>query len=388
MHLLERYALACGVKIDKPFIYEKYFPLLVDKYITIHTTSKDSKTYSYWQEVVDILIPILSKHQISIVQVGGKSDRPLNFVYTTLGQTNINQVAYIVNNGILHLGIDSFPAHLAGYYDKPIVALYSNNFVECVKPYWGNPEKQILMEPEHGDLKPSFSYNENPKTINRIKPESIACSVCKLLDIPFTYEYETVYIGPLFENRILETLPNQVVNPAQFNAQNMVVRMDMEFNEQNLANQIAVSKCIIITNKPIHPELLSKFKQKIQEIHYELTPEHNIKFVEYARNLGIKVDLFTYFSNEKLEALKMDYFDFGMIHPQNKDVPEEITKLGDIPLFYKSSKFTLSSGKIFVSHAGMRNGQLVNNLSDHLLPVVNTEEFWKEKHHFRIVKYK
>ena len=36
MHILEQYSLACGVKIKKPFIFEKFFPLPFSKYIVFH----------------------------------------------------------------------------------------------------------------------------------------------------------------------------------------------------------------------------------------------------------------------------------------------------------------------------------------------------------------
>ena len=36
MHLVEQYALSCGVKIDKPAVEVNFFPLPFDKYIIIH----------------------------------------------------------------------------------------------------------------------------------------------------------------------------------------------------------------------------------------------------------------------------------------------------------------------------------------------------------------
>ena len=44
MHTLESYALNSGAKISKPFILEKYFPSVLDKYITLDCDLKtDSK---------------------------------------------------------------------------------------------------------------------------------------------------------------------------------------------------------------------------------------------------------------------------------------------------------------------------------------------------------
>jgi ADP-heptose:LPS heptosyltransferase len=83
--------------------------------------------------------------------------------------------------GLLHFGADSFPTHIASGYNKKIVALYSNNYVNCVKPFFGNPKDHILLEPKRNS-KPTFSFEENPKTINSIKPETIAGNILNLLE--------------------------------------------------------------------------------------------------------------------------------------------------------------------------------------------------------------
>ena len=56
MHTLERYALSCGVKIDKPHIFEEFYPLNFEKYITIDASAEiDTKRYDYYNEVVDLI---------------------------------------------------------------------------------------------------------------------------------------------------------------------------------------------------------------------------------------------------------------------------------------------------------------------------------------------
>ena len=54
MHLVEQYALACGAKIDKPYIYEKFAPLPFNNYITFSPYSKPAKNYDYWREVLSV----------------------------------------------------------------------------------------------------------------------------------------------------------------------------------------------------------------------------------------------------------------------------------------------------------------------------------------------
>ena len=47
-HLAEEYAKACGVKMGEPVINPHYFPILHDKYITIHNDKKvQAKEYKH-----------------------------------------------------------------------------------------------------------------------------------------------------------------------------------------------------------------------------------------------------------------------------------------------------------------------------------------------------
>ena len=121
MHILEQYALNCGVSISKPYVSEEFFPLPFEKYITLHPKGKfPSREYDYWEEVTTNLFPILEKHNIKIVQVGGKEDQVVPFCYPTNGQTNLNNLAYLVKNSLLHLGVDSLPIHFASAFGKKI----------------------------------------------------------------------------------------------------------------------------------------------------------------------------------------------------------------------------------------------------------------------------
>lgn len=393
MHLIERYSLGCGVRIAEPFIYEKFFPFLLDKYITIHTTSKEAKNYDYWQDVVDILIPVLNKEGISILQIGAKEDKPVNFIYSAVGQTNINQTAYLVKHSLLHLGIDSFPVHIAGSYDKPIVALYSTNHLNCVRPYWGDREKQILIEPDREKLKPSFAMVEHPKTINTIPPERIARAVCQLLRIKLDYPYESIYVGEAYESMLVETSPNTLIDTKQYHVDNIVIRMDFEFNEQALANQLNTSKGSIVTNKPINPNLLGTFKPNIIEMHYEITKDHNPDFVKFVQHLGINLNLFSFLPEEEINKLKIQYMDFGLIHPQPLGPPKELESYDVKSLSYKSSKFTLSNGKVYPSHHAMLNDVTIDGIGNHLISLENTSDkhiefLWRDRRHLRFVKKK
>ena len=59
MHVLESYALQNNLKIDKAAVYEKYFPLAIDKFITIDTSNLGTSAlaYDHWQLVVNLIHP-------------------------------------------------------------------------------------------------------------------------------------------------------------------------------------------------------------------------------------------------------------------------------------------------------------------------------------------
>ena len=79
MHLIEQYALSCGVKIDKPHIETGFYPVPVEKYITLHASSgMHAKNYDYYNDVVELLIPYLNKEKIYIIQIGQSEDQKIN----------------------------------------------------------------------------------------------------------------------------------------------------------------------------------------------------------------------------------------------------------------------------------------------------------------------
>lgn len=385
-HLIETYALNCGLKIDKPYIYEKFFPLIADRFITIHPNSKyDSKCYDYWQEVVDFLSPELAKEKISIVQIGTKDDKPIKGCLHTQGQTSINQASYIVGRAELHFGADSFAAHVASAMGKKIVCLYSNNFAEVVRPYWSKESDRIMLEPDRKGKRPNFSEKESPKTINEIKPEKIAESVLKLLNLDSQIGWKTILRGPKYMSANVQSIPNSVVNPKAINVDSMIMRMDVEHNEKILAAQLAVCDCSILSKLPIDLEILSKFKSKIKQFVYEIDENHNPAFALNVKNLGIETVLYNSLSEDKLKHIKMDYFDVGVLINKPKINPEDVIKLRDLGLenlYYKSKKYTISNGKIYPSVAEAKFGTPLSSLSTESKKVIDEKIFWDDLEDF------
>ena len=329
MRLLDAYATNTGSKIDKPFIYTKFFPLPLQKYITIQSqTPYDSRNYSYWQEVINFVQPYLSKLNIHIVQVGTKDEKPLNGVINLLGQTNLNQLAYVLENSKLHFGGDSLCVHLASSFDLPIVSLYSISNPDVAGPHFGDKNKHILLKGYEriGNKKPSYSQVESPKSIDTIKPEEIAESVLKLLDIEYRKMPETMFLGADFNIKSFEIIPDGLLDLNSIPIENPIIRLDYCFNQDSFESIISQRKSIIFTNKPIKKELIQKYKENINQLIYIIEEDNDINFIKLLKSSSINYTLLSFLPKEILNKFKIYYMDYNLIvHIEYKT--KEYTKI-------------------------------------------------------------
>jgi len=381
MRLLDTYATNTGSKIDKPFIYSKYFPLPIEKYITFQAqTPYDSRNYSYWQEVISLIHPYLNKNNINIVQVGTKDEKPLNGVINLLGQTNINQLAYIIENNILHFGADSLCVHLSSYFNKLIVSLYSISNPNVAGPHFGDKNKHVLLKGYEriGNKKPSYSQVESPKSIDQIKPEEIAGAILKLLDIEYSNLPESIYFGQDFNARSFEVVPDEIIDINSIPIENPIVRMDYCFNEQALENILSAKKTIIFTNKSIKKDLIQKYKKNILQVIYIVEEDNDVNFVKLLKNNSINYALLSFLEESILNKYKIDYMDYNLIINKKHKTKEDVKIIDTNNLFYKSSRTLISSKGQFIS----RYDWLHNSGTK----VVDDPEFWKEVDNFYIFK--
>jgi hypothetical protein len=381
MRLLDTYATNTGSKIDKPFIYSKFFPLPIGKYITFQAqTPYDSRNYSYWQEVINLLHPFLNKNDIHIVQVGTKDEKALNGVVNLLGQTNINQLSYVIENSILHFGADSLCVHLSSHFNKPIVSLYSISNPSVAGPHFGDKNKHILLKGYEriGNRKPSYSQVESPKSIDTIKPEEICTAILNLLNIEYSNLPETIHFGQDFNVKSFEIIPDKMIDPNSIPIENPIVRMDYHFNEQALQNILEVKKTIIFTNKPIKKDIIQKYKKNILQVIYIIEENNDINFVKTLKNNSINYTLLSFLEESNLNKYKIDYMDYNLI-VNRKHKTKEDTKITDVNnLFYKSSRVLHSSEGQFISRYDWLN-KTGNK-------VVDDPDFWKEADNFYIFK--
>jgi hypothetical protein len=385
MHILEQYALNCGAKISKPYINDKFFPLPFDKYITLHPKGKfPSREYDYWEEVLLNLGPILEKFNIKIVQVGGKDDQPLPFCYHTQGQTNFNNLSYIIRNSMLHLGVDSFPIHLASAFDKKIVGLYCNMYPTQSGPYWSKKEDYSLIFSDLKNKKPSYAAHENPKTINFIKPEEIINAVIEKLNLNIKFTNKSLYFGDAYHLRALEIIPDHVPNLSSFNINVANVRMDYYFNEEYLFQILKTYPTNILTNKSLNITELAKYKKNIQSIIYiinDKNQEFDVKFLQNLKNNGIRFSILSFLNEDLIQRCKIDAMELSIINikdlEKNKNIVNSFNVKND-NLKFKSTKLLLSNGKIFPTFENYLKKQSFKDNINEYFDFKNEDNLYKE----------
>ena len=381
MHILDCYSLNCGLKIREPFIYERFFPLNVDKYITLDTSSTfPSRQYDYWSEVLNILIPILESENIKVLHISGNGES-YDKVYNLCGQSSFSQMAYIIKGGLLHLGIDGFPNHLASHFNKKIVSLFGESPPENNAPVFSNKEDMKFIYADRGDYGFSYSAEEKPKSVNLVKPEEIAKAVCDSLGVEFNYNFKTLIIGDRYTEKSIELVPQgNTIDPKGLNVDSLIIRMDIGFNEQALIKQLQLNKCSIITDKPINLKILQHFRSNIVQFVYLIGDSDSKQYVEQLFEAGIQCLLMTEKNGKELEVLKFKYLDFGKIHQRKQSAkPKELEGLDLNNVYYKSSKYLIFNGSVFLSDSSRKNNDAVNMVgSSDFKKVVDEEDFWKE----------
>ena len=159
--------------------------------------------------------------------------------------------------------------------------------------------------------------------------------------------------------------------------------MDFFFEENNLCGQLEDCVCSIVTNKSIDSNILLKYKHKIKEIIYFIEKENDPKFIEFLEYHGIKFLLLSSIEGKELESIKLDYMDYGIIHP--KKIPDFSEHKDKKNLYFKSSKLTLSNSKMYLSKYHHKNDIPCSNQDD-IQKVVDDEEFWEESDYYMLLE--
>ena len=162
--------------------------------------------------------------------------------------------------------------------------------------------------------------------------------------------------------------------------------MDFNHNEEILNKQLELGVCEIVTKKPIDVSMLDRYKENISGIIYHLDENDSPDFAQAICDLGVQIALISELKEEELSPKKIDYMDIGLIREVKAPNPkeEELKEVDLNKLYYKSNKFTISSGKIYPSKWAWQNNAEVKH-KDEISKVPDHKDFWQESNNFRFL---
>ncbi len=408
-NLIETYARSTGLRIDKPWVKQDFWPMPFACFITLSAGSGQvAKNYSYFQLVVDLLNPILGPLDIHIVQLGDDKTPLLSGTYDLRGKMNIAQSTNLLSRAACHLGVDSWSAHVAGYLRKPLVALYGTTSASIHGPHWQDSTRTILIEAHRWCRKPTFGAEGHSKSIDTIRPEEVANAVLKLLSLPNHIDRRTQFIGQMFFFSIFDVIPNSAALPNLALEVPISVRMDIEFNEQVLLAILQTGrKVTIVTHQPINLQLLAAFRANILSYNHEIDESCPLVYPAQVKSL---IPNSVFFSRgkdtEALSRLRFHFFDHCTIEQVNYSARIDYVResalylnISEIEsqnlldsalksdiLRFKSNKIILSNGSAYRSYAHL-SATLPSDLHQSPtqgLSVLDAEEFWQDLNHFHI----
>ena len=380
MHLLDHYSLSCGLKSSKPFITEDFFPNPYEKYICINNESSiDSLKYSFWSDVIEMILPDLQANGIEIIQIGKATDESIPSCKNFRNISSRHQAAYLIKRSMLFIGADTFYSALADGLGVRSVLLFGAIPDTCIGPYWHPENATVLCEQEKEKF--SFSASESDKSIDKIKPEQIAREILIQLGIEMTkINQNTLNTGSLYKQKILECIPN-FSPPLDFaKGSSITTRLDLHFDLNNLINWCDGRKINLVTNKEIPINVLSTIKNNVSIIHYEINESTNSEYLNLIKKLGLPIKLFRT-TEEDINSFRLKFFDWGVEFLPKPKKPEtlDITSTKDVQ--FQSGKLVFCNGKKYPSifHA---TKEIDSEGIYH--KVFDEEEFWEDVDHFRI----
>lgn len=370
-HLASIYAADLGCKIGYPVLQPHYFPILQEKYVTFHNSDKcASKSFSYWEDVLKILKPELEKRNIKIFQIGEGPDKKIEGVDEFYNTNSFKQSAYLIDKSLGHFGLDSSPLHIASALNKPTLSLYAHAYESMCGPLW-NKDKAITIESDRGGKKPSFSNHETPKEIDRIKPEQIAESVFKMLNISNYTSQKTIFIGDKYKSKIVDIIPSSMPSNISVDDAEIRIRMDIHFDEEVLTQILkSIGRQVeIITSINLNENLVESFKPKISKITYN-AERFNADFLKYLKHSGLNFEL-NCTKEKNLSEERMKFFNYEIVLCDKKDAAKKLKEK------YKDLKhsFKFYSGRFYV-----KGNETFASLSK------NTDDiqFWNDAKYFRV----
>ena len=196
-------------------------------------------------------------------------------------------------------------------------------------------------------------------------------------------KHKTFYIGDLYPTKVVEVIPD-FVPPAGFMEQRALnLRMDYNFDEQILIHWLQNRKINLLSNKPINLNLLKYFKKNVVQLTVNINKSFTTKYLTDVKNIGINVEVFCE-KEDELADFRFKFFDFDVnenMFKSKSDLEESLPKLNGSTKFL-SGKILLSEEKKYSCYEAKKAKKELTTQPE---VVYDTEDFWKELDHYRLI---
>ncbi len=366
MTIADTYSNYLNVEIDaEPDFPSTFYPLPDTKYLLIHTGSfSKSRIYDYYNRVLELLQFQLNLEDYTVVQIGdgptqdnqGKvnpGDYPVvSTKYLDLrGKLSLRQQVFLIENCELLLCNKSIYSNIAAVKDKKSIVLYGPTPSDSSRSAFAMRECAMESGPPY-----SYLADENPKSINSIKPEDVAEKVSEFLGLGWKKNVKTIQINDQFLSPSVDFIPDFPIQPGS--PSKFLCRFDLSSNIQALGHFYSFYSAPLYTADPIDEKFLAQFKSKIPHVFYSLDGTYSKEFVVLLHKMGFKYTLLTDKSGKELENLKWELFDYNGILSKNIAPKFEESKnlnlTGDES--FDTSRLYLSRGKLFPSRWHWQEG--------------------------------
>ena len=140
------YANECDVSYGEMKLKRKMPTFeLPNKYITVQgQTRQDPKDYDHLDEVLEKI------SGYTILQVGGPNDKEVKHDQDLRGKTSIHELAYIIENAVMHIGGDSLPMHVAGMTGTDAVIMFGGTYPQQGMAPFYSPHVRCVETQDRG----------------------------------------------------------------------------------------------------------------------------------------------------------------------------------------------------------------------------------------------
>lgn len=343
MNLLESFKKTTSITPEKAEIYQRLFPLSFSDYIILNTQNQDrNSNYVFWSRIIDLITPILNKNNIKIIQFVENKKFESDHVF--IGENvSLNEKAYLIKNAKFFCGSNNLYSLICS----------ENNVKQCFLKHNYNLDNNLASEGEILDGKQKRKGFLNPigNYINNIRPEEVASKIIKSLfpDEPCEFN-NTLYVGKVYAIKSIDLIPNCFFETSKSKfSDEIIVRMDEFFSEENLIKQLECCACSIVTDQAVSPDLLKKYKSRIKKVFFKINEGSNNSILPVLEDLHINFDLMSDLEEEKLNKEKIKYLDYRRINNLNKVDLSFLDEVDRSKVKFKTNKIIIKSGKMYPS---------------------------------------